>query len=230
MNSVANVRTRDYIIKSIREQILSGGFPAGMRLAQEELAESLGVSRIPVREALQILEEQGLTARLPSRHMVVVEITGKQLHQIYQTIGALQYQYGRFILESGAREPFLEALSLWDGREEMAFHRMFSAWLDNDYLSRQFDNMLDTHVEYACGLPDLGTGLGAADRGAGSTDRSDPADRPGTGGRRTTELLMQIRLAYTKRQDEKVPGLLQQYYGILEDKAMQERTRHSCRD
>ena len=54
MNSVANVRTRDYIIKNIREQILSGNFPAGMRLAQEELAEGLGVSRIPVREALQI--------------------------------------------------------------------------------------------------------------------------------------------------------------------------------
>lgn len=211
MNSVANVRTRDYIIKSIREQILSGGFPAGMSLAQEELAEGLGVSRIPVREALQILEEQGLVARLPNRHMVVVEITGEQLHQIYQTIGTLQHQYGIFIMESGSREAFLEGLSLWDGREEMGFHRLFSAWLDNDYLSRQFDNMLDIHVEYACSLPEC-----------------EP--RSGTDQRRTVELLKQVRQAYVQGADEEVPALLRQYYGLLEEKAVEERTRHLCRD
>lgn len=211
MNSVANVRTRDYIIKSIREQILSGGFPAGMSLAQEELAEGLGVSRIPVREALQILEEQGLVARLPNRHMVVVEITGEQLHQIYQTIGMLQHQYGIFIMESGSREAFLEGLSLWDGSEEMGFHGLFSAWLDNDYLSRQFDNMLDIHVEYACSLPER--------------EPQSGADR-----RQTVELLKQVRQAYVQGVYEEVPVLLRQYYRLLEEKAVEERTRHLCRD
>lgn len=239
MNSVANVRTRDYIIKNIREQILSGGFPAGMSLAQEELAEGLGVSRIPVREALQILEEQGLVARLPNRHMVVVEITGEQFHQIYQTIGTLQHQYGRFILESGARELFLEALSLWDGREEMTFHRLFSAWLDNGYLSRQFDNMLDTHVEYACSLPECEPPPGSAVQPGpagqpGASDGLMPASQPRDGAgadrRQTAELLIQVRQAYVQGADEQVPALLGQYYGLLEEKAAEERTRHLCRD
>ncbi len=205
MDSVANVRTRDYIIKSIREQILSGAFPAGMRLAQEELAEGLGVSRIPVREALQILEEQGLAERLPSRHMVVVEITGEQFGQIFRTIGMLQYQYGRFILESRSREGFLEALALWDGRDELSFHRLFSDWLDNTYLSRQFGNMLDTYVEYACRLPDV-------------------AEQP-----KAAEILVRLQGAYAQGGGMDTLELFERYYRFLVDKVLEERVRHSCR-
>lgn len=211
MNSVANVRTRDYIIKNIREQILSGNFPAGMRLAQEELAEALGVSRIPVREALQILEEQGLAERLPTRHMVVAEITKEQFRQIYQTIGVLQYQYGGFILESQTREAFLQAISLWDGRNEVSFHRLFADWLDNGYLSRQFYNLLDTYVEYACGLQNAG--MESAGDGGG-----------------TTAILKDVRQAYIQEQKQEVPGLFALYYRLLEDKILEERTRHTCRD
>lgn len=205
MNSVANVRTRDYIINNIREQILSGAFPAGMRLAQEELAEGLGVSRIPVREALQILEEQGLIKRLPSRHMVVIEMTGLQFHQIFQTIGGLQYHYSRFILASAAREGFLTGVSDWNGTDEMAFHRLFSVWLDNEYLSRQFHTMLDTYVEYACHLS-------------------------GQGRCNSSQVLLQIQEALVKEEDRTVLKLLQQYYGILEECVLEERTRHICKD
>lgn len=205
MNSVANVRTRDYIINNIREQILSGAFPAGMRLAQEELAEGLGVSRIPVREALQILEEQGLIKRLPSRHMVVIEMTGLQFHQIFQTIGGLQYHYSRFILASAAREGFLTGVSDWNGTDEMAFHRLFSVWLDNEYLSRQFHTMLDTYVEYACRLS-------------------------GQGRCNSSQVLLQIQEALVKEEDRTVLKLLQQYYGILEECVLEERTRHICKD
>lgn len=205
MNSVANVRVRDYIIDNIREQIFSGTFPAGMRLAQEELAEGLGVSRIPVREALQILEEQGLIKRLPSRHMVVVEMTGLQFHQIFQTIGGLQYQYSRFILESEAREGFLAGVFDWNGKDEMAFHRLFSVWLDNEYLSRQFHTMLDTYVEYACRLS-------------------------GQKKRNSSELLVQIQEAFGKEEERTVLKLLQQYYGVLEECVLEERTRHICKD
>lgn len=205
MNSVANVRVKDYIINNIREQILSGIFPAGMRLAQEELAEGLGVSRIPVREALQILEEQGLVKRLPSRHMVVVEMTGLQFHQIFQTIGGLQYHYSRFIMESEAREGFLTAVSGWDGVDELAFHRLFADWLDNEYLSRQLRTMLDTYVDYACRLPGLEK-------------------------RNTSGILIQIQEALVKGEEQAVPELLQGYYRMLEESVLEERTRHICKD
>lgn len=55
-----NKRTCDYIAEAIQNEILSGRMEAGQPLRQEELSEKLGYSRMPVREALQILEEQGL--------------------------------------------------------------------------------------------------------------------------------------------------------------------------
>ena len=48
------------IADSLREAILSGDFPPGSRLRQEEIAERLGSSRLPVRDALRILEADGL--------------------------------------------------------------------------------------------------------------------------------------------------------------------------
>ena len=66
-----NKRTCDYIAEAIQNEILSGRMEAGQPLRQEELSEKLGYSRMPVREALQILEEQGLVRRLATRHEFV---------------------------------------------------------------------------------------------------------------------------------------------------------------
>ena len=50
-----NKRVCDYIAEAIQNEILSGRMSSGVPLRQEELADSLGYSRIPIREALQIL-------------------------------------------------------------------------------------------------------------------------------------------------------------------------------
>lgn len=205
MNSVSTVRVKDYIIKSIREQILSGSFQPGMRLAQEELARELGVSRIPVREALQSLEEQGLIMCLPSRHMVVAKLARQQLGQIFQTIGGLQYRFSIFIMEGDGREPFIKAVSDWDGGDDMAFHRLFSHCLDNSYLGRQLDNMLDTYVEYACGLS-------------------------GACNKQSKVLLTQVQAAITGGTSQSALTLLSQYYILLEEDVWEERMKYSCRD
>ena len=70
-----NKRTCDYIAEAIQNEILSGRMEAGQPLRQEELSEKLGYSRMPVREALQILEEQGLVRRLATRHVVVADFS-----------------------------------------------------------------------------------------------------------------------------------------------------------
>ena len=77
-----NKRTCDYIAEAIQNEILSGRMEAGQPLRQEELSEKLGYSRMPVREALQILEEQGLVRRLATRH-VVVQISREEILKKY---------------------------------------------------------------------------------------------------------------------------------------------------
>ena len=57
-------RTADYIADQLADQILSGAIRGGTPLKQEELSGLLGASRIPVREALQIIEHQGLACAL----------------------------------------------------------------------------------------------------------------------------------------------------------------------
>ena len=53
-----NKRTADYIADQLADQILSGAIRGGTPLKQEELSGLLGASRIPVREAWQIIEHQ----------------------------------------------------------------------------------------------------------------------------------------------------------------------------
>jgi len=60
------------IHKELREQILAGHIPAGTLLSQVELAESFGVSRTPLREALRMLQEEGLIQAENNRRARVV--------------------------------------------------------------------------------------------------------------------------------------------------------------
>ena len=75
------------IHKELREQILAGQIPAGTLLSQVELAESFGVSRTPLREALRMLQEEGLIqaennrrARVATFHLDdLVAISGQRI-------------------------------------------------------------------------------------------------------------------------------------------------------
>ena len=63
--------TQELICQSIRGRIASGELAAGTELKQVELAKTYGVSRMPIREALQSLQLEGLVTRLSNRHTVV---------------------------------------------------------------------------------------------------------------------------------------------------------------
>jgi DNA-binding GntR family transcriptional regulator len=67
----------------IQEDILHGVLRPGERLFQEQLSERYGVSRTPLREAIQRLEAQGLVQKLTSRAVVVRRFTAVELGEIY---------------------------------------------------------------------------------------------------------------------------------------------------
>ncbi|MFC5786627.1 MULTISPECIES: GntR family transcriptional regulator [Streptomyces] len=66
-----SLRERVYV--ELRERIIEGTFPAGMRLVERELADQLGVSRIPLREAMQRLEQEGFLTVQARRGSVVTD-------------------------------------------------------------------------------------------------------------------------------------------------------------
>ena len=87
MRALSEKRLSDYMAQQIADEILSGRIVGGMQLKQEELAEVFGASRIPIREAFQVLEGQGLIVRLATRRIYAVELSEEQIQIIYEMIG-----------------------------------------------------------------------------------------------------------------------------------------------
>jgi DNA-binding GntR family transcriptional regulator len=74
----------------IREAIVDGRLPPGRRLKEEELARELGISRTPVREALLILQAEGLVDAAPNRGAVVRSHDADDLEDLYQLRALLE--------------------------------------------------------------------------------------------------------------------------------------------
>lgn len=76
----ASVRVAD----RIRDDIVQGAYPPGSRLRQEEIAERFGASRVPVREALKMLEAEGLVTLVPNAGAWVSHLTLAECEEVYQ--------------------------------------------------------------------------------------------------------------------------------------------------
>ncbi|GAA4910190.1 GntR family transcriptional regulator [Actinomycetospora succinea] len=74
----------DELAAVLRERIYSGRYPGGARLPQENLAAELGVSRTPLREALRVLEQEGLIRVAPGQGARVVTGDVATLLQAYE--------------------------------------------------------------------------------------------------------------------------------------------------
>lgn len=73
----------DEVVERLRESILRGHFAPGDRLREEQLADALGVSRGPIRNALVQLEREGLAVRRPNRGAVVAELSRIDLEEVF---------------------------------------------------------------------------------------------------------------------------------------------------
>jgi DNA-binding GntR family transcriptional regulator len=80
------------LARAIREAILRGVYPAGVKLRQEELAASLGCSVIPLREALHTIASEGLVEFLPNRGARVRPISSKEMREMSEVRSALAAQ------------------------------------------------------------------------------------------------------------------------------------------
>lgn len=83
--AMAKYRTvEEMVVAAVREAILSGIYRPGEKLPQEHLAQSLGVSRIPVRAGLRQLEAEGLVVFYPHRGAMVRRLEVSEIAEIYE--------------------------------------------------------------------------------------------------------------------------------------------------
>ncbi|MBS1843173.1 MAG: GntR family transcriptional regulator [Actinobacteria bacterium] len=77
------VQLSDAVVDRLREAILRGAFAPGDRLPEEQLAEALGVSRGPVRQALALLEREGMVVRRRNRGAIVARLSREDLNEVF---------------------------------------------------------------------------------------------------------------------------------------------------
>jgi DNA-binding GntR family transcriptional regulator len=86
---------RAIVARKLREAIMSGNLKPGQRLVERELCEMMGVSRPSIREALRLLEADGLVNTVPHRGPMVSTISLEEARQLYAARAVLEGYAGR---------------------------------------------------------------------------------------------------------------------------------------
>jgi DNA-binding GntR family transcriptional regulator len=153
--------TSDTVVESLREAILAGRLAPGQTIVERRIAEQLGVSKTPVREAFIALAATGLVTLTPNRGTVVRAVSVTDVRQAYEMRVLLEpWAVARTVRGSGsskgsgssgadaARAALAEArdhLSATDHvRLSLAnrrFHRALYAGCGNDLVVRQLDGL-----------------------------------------------------------------------------------------
>jgi len=145
MEQMREARLSEAIALQIAELILSGEIKSETKLRQEELAEILQVSRIPVREALQLLETQGLA----TRHIVTANLEESHIREVYGLIAEIERQAVESILGTGKEA---EANLVAEGGN-LAVHTGIAEKTQNTYVQTLLTNAIRYYVSYAEKLP-----------------------------------------------------------------------------
>ena len=81
---------RELVFEALREAIISGRLQPGERLMESQLAQDLGVSRTPVREAIRKLELEGFVVMIPRKGAYVADISLKDIADVFEIRSALE--------------------------------------------------------------------------------------------------------------------------------------------
>lgn len=105
---------RQSVTEAIRKGILEGDLLPGTQVNQAQIAEQLGVSRGPVREALGQLEEEGLIKNVPYKGTYVTEITGEYISELYSIRHAIETFAARQAVSRATSHDLAELRSVLD--------------------------------------------------------------------------------------------------------------------
>ncbi len=154
MKSTRTQKKQNSVIDVLKEAILSGDIPGGTELTQMELSESLGVSRMPVREALILLEYQGLVQRLPNNHIRVSCLNPDTIREIFALCATMEDAACRSLppeaLQQLLKEPKQSLQSLLAPQPaELQIHHRLCDTIANPFTQRTLRTMVEIYLDYA---------------------------------------------------------------------------------
>ena len=162
MNINEYLPLRDVVFYTLRQAILKGELEPGERLMEMQLAEQLGVSRTPIREAIRKLELEGLVLMIPRRGAIVAKITEKDLRDVLEVRSSLERLSTELACERmhddtiaelrQAQEAFKEALAQNDitlqAQRDVEFHDVIYKATGNIRLIQMLNNLREQMYRY----------------------------------------------------------------------------------
>jgi DNA-binding GntR family transcriptional regulator len=146
-------RTRlvDEVVHVIRERIYDGAYPPGAPIRQEQLATELNISRTPLREALRMLEREGLVKVAPGRGLRVVDADLPSLLAAYEAREMVDGLAARLVARQASAEHDRELAAILDGQRaaldpwrpaeytaaNVLFHQRIVELSENEYVIGQ---------------------------------------------------------------------------------------------
>lgn len=134
--------TSELIANRLREGILGGLFRSGEQVTEAKLATGLGVSRGPIREALQRLSQEGLLVSRRNRGMFVLELTATDVAEIYAARKAIEIAAAEAVLGLGKSTVVATAQTLGTIVQEMPTDVSAGDWPRVAALDFAFHNAL----------------------------------------------------------------------------------------
>ncbi|MGD8352988.1 MAG: GntR family transcriptional regulator [Pseudomonadota bacterium] len=156
---------REQIVSSLRDSIIKGELNPGQKLTEPELAERLGISRTPIREAFRQLESEGFLTVMPRRGAVVSKITRKEVEDFYELKSLLEGYAARIGAERINEKGIEKLKRINEQLAELAekgdveaffhkndeFHSTFISYCGNEKLLELRDLMVRKFIRFRLG-------------------------------------------------------------------------------
>ena len=181
------------IYSTVRERIILGQYPQGSRLPEKRIGEELDVSRVPLREAVPLLERDGFVHSYPRRGAVVARWDAKAIDDLFDARLSLEVGAARYAARQVARGGSMDALNVAlkrgaaggragdayaIARGSTAFHEAVVETSANDLMVRLMQNHLGP--DHLAVLPDQrSAGRGGVPRPCATAGRDRVGQRSG---------------------------------------------------
>lgn len=153
---------RDVVFNTLRQAILTGELKPGERLMEIHLANRLGVSRTPIREAIRKLELEGLVTMIPRRGAEVAQITEKSMKDVLEvrrTLDALSAELACERISSEEEEALKKACQAFEdavktkdtkaiAKADVAIHDIIAEATGNQRLIQLINNLAEQMYRY----------------------------------------------------------------------------------
>lgn len=153
---------RDVVFRTLRQAILTGEMKPGERLLEIHLANKLGVSRTPIREAIRMLELEGLVIMVPRRGAQVAQITEKSMSDVLEVRCALDELAVELACErisAAEKEELYDACKAFEkatltkqvhviAKADVEFHDIIFKAAGNPRLTQMINNLAEQMYRY----------------------------------------------------------------------------------